>query len=725
MRRSHLFVLLLLGALGAALWSFLEGPRPRSADPGRSAPSRETGPDAADAVAAPGRRTGVPDWPDGTPERERRAPAALGRDLTGKVVVTVRTHDGEPAAGVPVVGGSMDRDGAFVTLVGLYGLPRTDAFGRVGVDPEDVEERYAAHYFGFRQALADPGSPREIVLPPLGAVIVDLAAFDGETTVSLRGDGFGTEHATVEAGGTWRVDHVPLEETFRGVVRSGGRFMRYEVVGPVEPGEVVTWAPRSAATLHVRARPLDPDGASIADERYELLDAEGHRVCILDDDDGDGWVEADVEQERWYVAAGDSVELRERRVGVSDDGAPYVPLKAPEPDAEGVVDLGELRLAAPPLFAAGVVVDGRGRPVPYATVRVNRRQKWRPERIESALGLVGRSSGWGPADRDAHGPVARVAEAHADRAGGFELRVRPEDVGDPDRLVLVATSREPERSASQAPRPGATDHHLALLDDGTISADLSDFPDLNWGFVRATLHSLDRHAWKRQLGGPGGPVELAVPAGRYLLEVRFGLFLLAEVDGIVVTAGTRCADPRLAPVTPDPPIQRRRIDVRDAEGEPVIVDSLWYTPGSFVIPMSVFGEPYMPGDTPGHVTWYAVGDPEFAAFLGAQGYGAAEITDVPDGGSVTLERLVLARLLFEGASPPARGEIEWVRPEDSRDPPDSMEVFSYREPAAPPSISVGVVPGRRYRLGATLGSPWDGATFTAIVEDGAVLVHPK
>jgi len=573
--------------------------------------------------------------------------------------------------------------------------------------------------------MADVATPRDIVLPPLGAVAVDLRAFRSEATVSIRIDAYGSEYESVDAGGACRFDHVPLGETFSGLVGSEGRLTRFEFAGPTAAGEVVTVAPEPAPTLRVRARPLDPGGASLADERFELIGADGRRVCILDDDDGDGWVEADVAEDRFEVAPGDAVELRERRVGVPDEGAPYALLDAPAPDAEGVVDLGELRLAAPPVLAAGLVVDGRGRPVPRATVRVNRRQTLEFDVQEGALGLGGGSRLEPGVDRDADAPVARVGEARTDRSGRFELRVRTHEVGDPEGLVLVASARRPERHATAALRVGATDHRLAFAGEGTFAVDLSGIPRPVRQLLRARLHSRDRYASQRQLATHSERVELAVPAGRYVLEVRFGLLLVAEVEGLVVPPGALCADPRLAPLVLDRPVERRRLRVQDAEGEAVAPDRLWYAPATFGDALDVPVDPFAPGDLAGEVVWFTVVDPRVEAYLGADGFAPAEITGIADGGTVVLERLARVRLVFEGAAPPSRDELSAMLLLEDGGAPDTASPFELDGVGGPPAIHADLVPGRRYRIWGPQETEWSGVVFVAEVRDGVVVVTPE
>lgn len=490
-------------------------------------------------------------------------------------------------------------------------------------------------------------------------------------------------------------------------------------------GEIVTVAPEPAPTLRVRARPLGPDGTSIADERFELIGADGRRVCILDDDDGDGWVEADVAEERFEVAPGDAIEVRERRIGVPDEGAPYALLDAPAPDAEGVVDLGKLRLAAPPVLAAGVVVDGRGRPVPRATVRVNRRQALEFAVQEGALGLGGGSRHDTGVDRDADAPVARVGEARTDRSGRFELRVRTHEVGDPEGLVLVASARRPERHATATLRVGATDHRVAFAGEGTFAVDLSDIPGPVRQFLRAKLHSRDRYAWQRELDTQSERVELTVPAGRYALEVRFGLLLVAEIEGLVVPPDALCADPRLAPLVLERPVERRRLQVRETGGEPVEPDRLWYMAATFGDALEVPADPFEPGDGTGQIAWSTVVDPRVEVYIGADGFAPAEITDIADGGTVTLERIARVRLVFEGAAPPGPGELASIRLEEAGGAPDPTALSESGAAGGAPAIHATVVPGRRHALWASEGSPWRGVTFTAEVREGAVVVRPE
>jgi hypothetical protein len=243
-------------------------------------------------------------------------------------------------------------------------------------------------------------------------------------------------------------------------------------------------------------------------------------------------------------------------VEVSGDSSAGAPRARIEPRGAGdgsVLDLGELDLGAPALFASGRVVDGDGKAVRGAEIVLQ---------VRDAAGA------WSPAPRFG----ARSAQD-----GGFELHYEPLDPSEAEFSLLAATrgaSSEPVRVAA-----GARDVELVLAPGGALAGkvllDASISPSEVELVARATRGSGELASLEASCDlAANGEFELrGLPAGVYDVEVLArdsNRTSFATVAAVSVRSGLRTRDPRLEPLDLRETARRVELSFVDEQGREVV-----------------------------------------------------------------------------------------------------------------------------------------------------------
>jgi len=479
--------------------------------------------------------------------------------------VEVRTVDpvGSPVAGVPValrafngawmesrlVQPSDDQGRAELLHLGFrLSQERHLTLWSIGVDAlldEPAEQRIDPH--------ALPPGPVVLVVPATGAVEVAVdvlpgapAPEGGEVSMArVEGDRLvrpsvwsrpPRKSAPIRAG-LARIEHVGLGLELSIEARGPGSAQptRRRARGPALPGEVV----RVELVLGwdhpvLRLRLLDSEGRPLPgiDVRAELeqssafasastvfhqrTDAQG--VLFLDLDAHSG--EARERTLRLAVAASEGVVSGHAELDLSREFP------------EGLTDLGDVRLVAAELLAAGQVVDSSGAPVPAAGISVEVPEEWGGD-VQSFL---------------ERGDL----EALADEQGRFEIRGRVESAS--LRLAADASGWAGEPVVVPAGstgvvlrlgRAGSLEGRV-LVDGGVQLEDLKVLLDPARGDAQERLA---RSSWTpiRDDGSFAldevfpGPYELAVSLLGSGDE-------LVRLEGLAVPDGAPCTDPRLAAI---------------------------------------------------------------------------------------------------------------------------------------------------------------------------------
>lgn len=434
------------------------------------------------------------------------------RDLRIQVV----GQDGRPRAGVPVMLANRNRPNEAPAWTGTSAGPDGEAvlrhFPWFARDAAPSEEAFAVR---FRFPLADApevpvradtagDAPVRMVLPACGSLVVRVAGVDG-------GPAPEDAWATVDAGGAGGTAQGPASAPRARVVSGEARFpciglgLRLHVTaatfghglrpvavivpGPAAEGEeVVLDLAFGREHAAVAGRAVTIDGAPLARHRINASLAglpEGKLPL-------NSAITADDGAFRFVIAAeGDGTLTPPPGARLVLTAAP-APRKFPDangPRAEvpllsalgpGENAVGDVVFAAPPVVAAGVVMDEAGEPVPRVALGVERLQKRNPKdawptwprlwnlgartgkdgRFEirgscdaAEIRIVAEADGWYESERAAFAPGADDRRITLRRAGALEGGVLLPP-GLPAARVHVTVAGEPAATFRSWPRSG-------------------------------------------------------------------------------------------------------------------------------------------------------------------------------------------------------------------------------------------------------------------------------
>ncbi|MCB9833288.1 MAG: hypothetical protein H6807_12520 [Planctomycetes bacterium] len=317
--------------------------------------------------------------------REIRLP--LDRD---DAAVTVRTvaQDGRGLGGIPIILSSPESKSRGL-LIGRS--DPLDASLRVPLPDRRQRGRPWRVVVGgaLRHEVAadldpepDDGTIIELVIPDHGSVRVDFVDPQGEPfPAALRfsqgpGDYFSFNHVEERlAAPSQLIEPVEVGATIIGTIRPVrqdlGRVTTFRLGGPSRPGELVI-AEQVIEPFRRRAalRVLDREGRPLAATPLRLrLAVDGRRLVNLDvDADADGRLvfgfdpqagarRAEVEVQYWHEGRLEGRGLHDFKIESQPDGT--------------IQELGDLRLEAPSILAAGRVLDDEGRPLPDCRFRLS------------------------------------------------------------------------------------------------------------------------------------------------------------------------------------------------------------------------------------------------------------------------------------------------------------------------------------------------------------------
>jgi len=659
----------------------------RTTEPQAHAPERDLRPVIADAGREPAQREPVPE---------------------GHVAVFVVDHEGRPVEGVRVRGVELDAEGDLARrpYFGFGGV--TDLDGRAAVPERHSGTAHAAELFGGALAFSTPGDPRRIVLPPLGSLVLDLRGFPDATALRIDADWSGARrHRERDPGGAvLRYDLVPVGATFGVCALADERVLNERVAGPTEHGEVLRWRAVPPRFLDVVARIAGDDGAPLAGVEVDLVARDGDEILLEPDPREPGLVRASLTSDEWPFRAGAPVVACERCSDHRDARVRVTSFEAPPLPEVGDLDLGEIRLRALPFVTSGRVVDAGGRPVPAATVSLQRGRfevgtfrgglrpfdpdEPAPDPIEVALERTS-------------GPAAFSSADTTDADGRFELRAtRAPDAELFDGLFVVARDELVGTRASVPVEPGRRGLEIVLRSDGRVRIDLSRIPaaqrsGLDFEFVRSD----GWRAEQRRGGDPGGEwVTDDLPPGTYSLHVMLMGTALDRIDGIVVPAGGTCGDPRLQPLQ----VNSRRLTFERPDGTTVDRLEVLHRAERSRTPMWWTYE----SEAPGGPIQVLQGSETRAVFARAPGFAPVEITDLADGAVVVLDPLRTLRLEFSGDVDAVRSglyEIVHVAPGVAMDL--HMTRLTVQGEAGSCFADVEVVDGAEYELRDPVSWPFD------------------
>lgn len=226
--------------------------------------------------------------------------------------------------------------------------------------------------------------------------------------------------------------------------------------------------------------------------------------------------------------------------------------------------LDPITVPALPLLVAGRVVDGAGRGIAGATVRV-----YEPRKPGQAPNLNGRFSINGIAESETLVGLRVTTDAD----GRYELRAE----GDPADLVVRA---ELGRANSMAvPIPvGSTDLELAILRPGaiagTITTTLPNHPTVRIsaapsdGGVESSPFDMGPRL-ETQSGSDGSFTLDELTPGRWDVYVRISGMTVAEVPGVEVLEAEVTRDPRLANLQVGSELREVWVRIEDPDGQPI------------------------------------------------------------------------------------------------------------------------------------------------------------
>lgn len=224
------------------------------------------------------------------------------------------------------------------------------------------------------------------------------------------------------------------------------------------------------------------------------------------------------------------------------------------PRPRGGVELGEVRLLEEPVLLAGIVVDGKGQPVPdlELTTQVSHFVSAQNLRIRGVGTVVGGT------------PFTHVART--DAAGRLTLReFLPADVPLQLRLVRDDVWQLPDQPAAKA---GTADLRVVVARGAAIVVALPGAPK-DGIVVRVERHGVANVSYPFQRLPDGMLRFPRLQPGTY--DVRFLVQneVICAVAGVEVRAGEDCTDPRLQAVPWRDKVRVVNVQVRDAKDQPV------------------------------------------------------------------------------------------------------------------------------------------------------------
>ncbi len=316
-------------------------------------------------------------------------------------------------------------------------------------------------------------------------------------------------------------------------------------------------------------------------------------------------------------------------------GFPAIPVG--DPDAL-LLDCGVLEMSPLPLLASGVVLDSKGGPIEGARVSV------RLEEAEKNDFLLGRGGGFGG---DPRGPAqAARATARTDAEGGFELRGVDDATEDGYYILFVRVeARGYTRKADVAFSPGATDLIVRLSASGQMRIDPGPVAP---GIARTIVGTLthDSTGKSRRVALSRAKTVKNVPAGEHTLDVSIGQIQILSIENLEVPEGGLCSDPRLH-LNLEVRLAQRRIRIDPAGSTVATV---------FMSPQGQEDwEPVQVKSSEGWIEFACPRDRILRQFVSVPGRIPAEVTGLPNGSVVRLERLQKVTVRFEGAPPPESG----------------------------------------------------------------------
>ncbi len=346
-------------------------------------------------------------------------------------------------------------------------------------------------------------------------------------------------------------------------------------------------------------RAVREDGSAVVEAMFGVqISSNGRRLGhqLFTDPDG---------RFRWELPAGSTYD----EITLATDPFLRATIELPGTLPGGDFDLGDVVLRAPPLIAAGVVVDGSGAPFTGASVRAYE---------------------GGDANRE------RWVSAWTDDRGSFELR------GDFEAqegvLELLWTDVRVAEPVSFV--RGASDLRIIVVDrSGSVEARVLLDDDLPAWRVDLVLHG----EGDRMIGYHSGVARWEhLAPGTYALTVSADTAEpLVRIDDIVVR-DRPADDPRLDPIDLRGVLRRVEITVVDERGEPIPDAS-----GRVRGPAEGAWSPWPQGRAS-----FVTGRAPFDLEVGAPGYRWTLAHDVEDGDAIALRRGIPVRLVLEGAPLP-------------------------------------------------------------------------
>ena len=477
--------------------------------------------------------------------------------------VSVRHADGRPAEGIAITSTATGR----FALVGPsrikpMSLPLTNASGEVQcfVPTGRVP---AAVVFGIPPLASGDDASTHIHLPPVGAIEVTLEAQPGRLPKRLS---FGLARpAWVDEAlpytlpvvdGRLMIEPVALGQRFRLSVDSPAMKASADIDGPTKPGEIVQMTLSRALTPQIRFKLEDEAGDEVVSRRLMVLindetyssrrattGPNGVMECFL------LGVEVGTVLERIVVHEG----VYSRR----PSHARIAKKLMDKPLVAGVMDLGTLVLRPPPLLVSGRVVDGQGKPIKDAVVRLATEGPYaaKPEELSTLSTPPGNRA---------------LAYDQTDPSGFFQLRQEGDATeGGQRRLALVAGYRGAELFEPVEFAPGATGVELVLEEGGKLTVDLSALDSSEMQGMEIMLDSAHpRH--KTQDLSPGHEITMGrLRPGLYAVKLELSTETAFLAEDLEVQTGKTLVDPRLNPVSLKGVVQWRTLYVTGPSGAPL------------------------------------------------------------------------------------------------------------------------------------------------------------
>lgn len=706
-----------VAALAAAAWWFLH-----DADGGGSGSAAAVGRDGGPLPAAV-RSDGGPDGgasrpvvsapfsdPEGAATAESK-PAAP----EPPILCLVETHDGRPAPGAPVAVFAARSDYTFPVARFV-----ADGEGRVRAAPgafaivDEGELRVVATVPGLDPAacpalFAKVGSsdpPRALRLPKTVALRVALVRKDGspyavESDVRLRPDGEPT--GTFGDYGFGSGGHLAAGRARAGLRRTsdGAAEFPYVACGaeltivgassaPRERPATEAWRAPDAAdppasvaltmglpALVVRGRAVDGSGAPRANAQILVQPREPAARAApsifggedpLATSDGEGRFSVALDRDPATVAARATRVKLARFYGEGQSLETEV-AHGP-PDAQGVVELGDVALADPPPFLAGRVVDDRGEPVSGARIRYYRRTDG-PEPLSEAwfdgLGYVQTGADGNFVVRGAL-PPGNEPPTHvgADEDAHFLLEAAPFSSAAP---VTVRLGRGGSISGTflAGPTREAAERFalFAETSEGVVASD------------RSKPFLVSESGFSAQGLPPG--------AARVVVRLKGSDDPLLTVEGVRIAAGANAADPRLQNLDLSAHLGALRVRVTDEGGRPIAEASV------AELPVDAWQWKTRRTDAEGYATVPKAGPPA-RIVAQAPGYASADLGRPTADCVVALKRPIQCRLrmtLPADVELPAAPfglsvSVRWGGPDGA-----SVEELAHRETPLDPEPSGG------------------------------------